>query len=184
MIPVRTIALVLAMTIVPGAAFAQEASLSLSAQGARHFVDRAGSAAPESYAIFPSDESTSMKEARAALMEAPLPLLEQPALLAERPTEHKFFDHQQLFALYVHSGVRVADTIKTCRELAHGGVEVWIPTQSCAGIAAWNAGSVGLALGIGWIFHHYGLHRLERLTPWVGTGASAAGLTKSVFNIR
>jgi hypothetical protein len=98
-------------------------------------------------------------------------------------SEHTFFDHQQLLALSVHSGIRVADTIKTCRELSHGGVEEWIPSQSCGGVAAWEAGSVGLALGVGWIFHHYGMHRLERLTPWVGTGASAAGLTKSVFNV-
>lgn len=97
--------------------------------------------------------------------------------------EHKFFDRQQLLALYVHSGVRLADTIKTCRSIAHGGVEDWIPTQSCAGIAAWQAGSVGLALGVGWLFHKHGHHTLERITPWAGTGASAAGLAKSVFNI-
>lgn len=105
------------------------------------------------------------------------------AATPEQPAEHKFFDRQQLLALYVHSGVRLADTIKTCRSIAHGGVEDWIPTQSCGGIAAWQAGSVGLALGIGWIFHKHGHHTLERITPWVGTGASMAGLTKSVFNI-
>jgi len=83
----------------------------------------------------------------------------------------------------VHSGVRLADTIKTCRALSHGATEDWIPTQSCAGIAGWQAGSVGLTLGVGWLFHHTGHHTFERLTPWVATGASAAGLTKSVFNI-
>ena len=108
--------------------------------------------------------------------------LVQPVTPKPSP-EHKFFDRQQLLALSVHSGVRLADTIKTCRSLSHGGVEDWIPTQSCGGVAAWQAGSVGVALGVGWLFHHYGHHRLERLTPWVGTGASAAGLTKSVFNI-
>jgi hypothetical protein len=116
---------------------------------------------------------------------APLPV-ESPLMRTAAtppPSPHKFFDRQQLLALYVHSGVRVADTIKTCRSISHGGTEDWIPTQSCAGIAAWQAGSVGLTLGVGWLFHHYGHHTLERLTPWVGTGASAAGLTKSVFNI-
>ena len=129
------------------------------------------------------DESSSVMQTRMSLMDAPVALVETPRRVADKPAQHKFFDHQQLLALYAHSGVRLADTVKTCRELSHGGEEVWIPTQSCAGIAGWNAGSVGLALGVGWIFHHYGLHRLERLTPWVGTGASAAGLTKSVFNI-
>lgn len=112
--------------------------------------------------------------------------LESPLLRAATPplpSPHKFFDRQQLLALYVHSGVRLADTIKTCRSISHGGTEDWIPTQSCAGIAAWQAGSVGLTLGVGWLFHHYGHYTLERLTPWVATGASAAGLTKSVFNI-
>lgn len=98
--------------------------------------------------------------------------------------QHKFFDRQQLLALYVHSGVRLADTIKTCREFTHGGVEDWIPAQSCGGVAAWQIGAVGLTLGVGWLLHKRGLHRLERITPWVGASASAAGLTKSVFNIR
>lgn len=102
----------------------------------------------------------------------------------DQPLPHKFFDRQQLLALYVHSGMRAADTIKTCRELSHGGREDWIPTQSCGGIAAWQVGSIGLALGVGWMFHRHGNHRLERITPWVATGASAAGWTKSVFNIK
>jgi hypothetical protein len=100
------------------------------------------------------------------------------------PPQHKFFDGQQLLALYAHSGMRTVDTIKTCRELSHGGHEDWIPTQSCAGIAAWQVGSIGLALGVGWMFHRHGHHRLERITPWVATSASAAGWTKSVLNIK
>lgn len=99
------------------------------------------------------------------------------------PQQQRFFDREQMIGLYAHSAVRVADTIKTCRSISHGGVEDWIPSQSCGGIAAWQAGSVGLALGIGWLFYKTGHHRLERLTPWVATGFSAAGLTKSVFNI-
>ncbi len=182
MIHARTIALALVMTMVSGAASAQQASFAATQPPG--LADRAASETPKDNPILSPEESPSVSEARAELLEAPVPLMESPTGLKEMPAQHTFFDHQQLLALYAHSGVRVADTIKTCREIAHGGVEVWIPTQSCAGIAAWNAGSVALALGIGWIFHHYGLHRLERLTPWVGTGASAAGLTKSVFNIR
>jgi hypothetical protein len=121
----------------------------------------------------PAPEPTTPSSSQNALLRAAIPKM---------ATEHKFFDRRQLFALYVHGGVRTADTIKTCRSIAHGGVEDWIPTQSCGGIAAWQAGSVGLALGIGWIFHKTGHHKLERITPWVGTGASATGLTKSVFN--
>lgn len=149
-------------------------------------VDRSPSSVTQSTA---SPDQASLAAARAPLLAATNASLEangpmtapasQPLILPE----HKFWDRQQKLALAVHSAVRLADTIKTCRELAHGGIEDWIPTQSCAGVAAWNAGSVGVALGIGWLFHRYGFHRLERITPWVGTGASAAGLTKSVFNI-
>ena len=115
----------------------------------------------------------------------PTPLVREAAPTApDRPPQHKFFDRQQLLALYVHSGMRAVDTIKTCRELAHGGHEDWIPAQSCGGITAWQVGSIGLALGVGWMFHRHGNHRLERITPWVATGASAAGWTKSVFNIK
>ncbi|HUI83590.1 MAG TPA: hypothetical protein VL240_05165 [Candidatus Binatia bacterium] len=106
----------------------------------------------------------------------------QPTV-AQVPAQHRFFDRQQLLALYIHSGMRVADAIKTCRELSHGGVEDWIPTQSCAGVVAWQGGSVGLTLGVGWLLHRHGNHRLERIVPWIGTGASAAGWTKSVLNI-
>ncbi len=114
-----------------------------------------------------------------------VPSVEAPRIApADQPVQHKFFDRQQLFALYAHTGMRVVDTIKTCRELSDGGREDWIPTQSCGGIAAWQAGSVGLALGVGWLLHKTGHHRLERITPWVGTSASAAGWVKSVFNIR
>lgn len=127
---------------------------------------------------------------QAAVTNVADPLLATPSVratapsAADRPTQHKFFDRQQLMALYVHSGVRALDTVKTCRELSHGGHEDWIPTQSCGGIAAWQVGSIGLALGVSWMFHRHGNHRLERITPWVATGASAAGWTKSVLNIK
>ena len=177
----RTIALTLAVSVAALAGYAQEATLPQS-------IDRPPSSAAQ--AVPTQDETTSLAIARAPLLAAPNALLEARAPLMVAPTpqpqvvpEHKFWDRQQKLALAIHSAVRLADTIKTCRELADGGVEDWIPTQSCAGIAAWNAGSVGVAVGIGWLFHRYGFHRLERITPWIGTGASAAGLTKSVFNI-
>jgi hypothetical protein len=181
MIPARTIAIILAISVASVAGSAQEAASPQS-------MDRASS--PVSQAATLQDDTASLAAARAPLLGASDASLEaSPSLMVTAATQtpvatqHEFWDRQQKWALAVHSGVRLADTIKTCREFAHGGVEVWIPTQSCAGIAAWNAGSVGLALGVGWLLHKYGFHRLERITPWVGTSASAAGLTKSVFNI-
>lgn len=163
---VRTLTFLLAVSVLAVPATAQQPTDA-------RFADRLTPAALESAASIPADNSA------AALSENPL----FRAVVPEQPPQHKFFDRQQLLALYVHGGVRLADTIKTCRSISHGAVEDWIPTQSCGGIAAWQAGSVGLALAVGWLFHKHGHHTLERITPWVGTGASAAGLTKSVFNI-
>lgn len=156
----------LAMVAIAVSAWAQEGT-------APQIADRVFSASLEGIA-------TPLSPSIEPLPPASPPLRPSPPAL---PPQHKFFDRQQLLALYVHSGVRLADGIKTCRALSHGGTEDWIPTQSCGGIAAWQAGSVGLTLGIGWLFHRSGHHTLERMTPWVATGASAAGLTKSVFNI-
>ena len=176
----RTTALILAVSVAAVASYAQEATVPLSS-------DRTATTSPS---VRPQNDTSSLAAERAPLLATPNALLDASVPLTITPTqqapilsEHKFWDQQQKLALAAHSAVRLADTIKTCRELAHGGVEDWIPTQSCAGIAAWNAGSVGAALGIGWLFHRYGFHRLERITPWIGTGASAAGWAKSVFNI-
>lgn len=125
-------------------------------------------------AVAPSESLTSLPTGNAFLH----------AAAPQKPEEHKFFDKEQLIGLCVHAGVRTADTIVTFHNISNGATERWIPTQSYAGIAAWQSGSVGLALGVGYLFHKTGHHKLERITPWVATGASGAGLTKSVFNIR
>ncbi len=174
MIPARTIAFLLAVVA---------AAVSGSAQNAASPQSTDPTSLSSSQAALSPDETASLLQAHAALSEAPNAFLGTPAARTLIPKQHEFWDRQQRFALAVESAVRLADTIKTCRELADGGREEWIPTQSCAGVAAWNAGSVGLALGVGWLFHHYGHHRLERIVPWVSTAASAAGWTKSVFNI-
>lgn len=162
----RTLALILATTVLALSASAQQVEST-------QFAERLTPTPFADYAAVSPSSASPTPDGNALIR----------AVVPEQPAPHKFFDRQQLLALYVHSGVRLADTIKTCRAISHGGVEDWIPTQSCGGIAAWQAGSVGLTLGVGWLFHKYGHHTLERITPWVGTGASAAGLTKSVFNI-
>lgn len=166
--PVRILALFVAASLLALPAAAKDVS---SQRFAYHFAPVTWDSSAEAADGDPIPRVAGNKFVRAAT----------PALPLE---QQKFFDRQQMIGLYAHSGIRVADTIKTCRSISHGGVEDWIPSQSCAGIAAWQVGSIGLALGVGWIFYKTGHHRLERLTPWVATGFSAAGLTKSVFNIR
>jgi hypothetical protein len=165
--PIRTLALFLGASMLALTAPAQEAAAPLQ------LADHVTAAPLESLAL-PDLSTIATAPAVAPLVR---PVTPQPT------PQHKFFDRQQWVALSVHGGVRLADTVVTCRKLSQGATEDWIPTQSCGGIVAWQAGSVALALGVGWLFHKHGHHTLERITPWVGTGASAAGLTKSVFNI-
>jgi hypothetical protein len=181
MIRVRSIAMLLAIVVVAIASYAQQPQIPQP-------IERSPAAMAQQQnqnnAAVLQAQAMSLPEAPSAMLDAANPFVKPSTPLAEAPREHKFFDRQQWLALDVHAAVRLADTIKTCRELAHGGVEDWIPTQSCAGVAAWDAGSVGVALGVGWLAHRHGWHRLERIVPWIGTGAAATGLTKSVFNIR
>ncbi len=176
------------MKLVPALAFFLAASVltvRVNAQQAAPPAQVAERLAPATFASA-TPRTADSASLTTATSQSVAPATQNALLRAATPQlapEHKFFDRQQFVALYVHAGVRTADTIETCHRLANGAVEVWIPTQSCAGVAAWQAGSVGAALGIGWIFHKTGHHKLERITPWVGTGASSAGLTKSVFNI-
>ena len=59
-----------------------------------------------------------------------------------KPPERKqpAYNRQLWIATGVHFAVRVADDVRTCQFLAQGGHENLYPTQSCAGIVAWNTG--------------------------------------------
>ena len=85
-------------------------TLSASAQEAMQPMPAAAELAASAEPTF----STSLPEVSFV---AHAPLVVPP----EQPGQHRFFDRQQQFALLAHSGMRVADTIKTCRVLSHGG---------------------------------------------------------------
>src|ERR1700722_9498436 len=97
---VRTLTFLLAISVL---AFSASAQQSADAQ----FADRLTPASLETSSSIPADNLA--------------PVTSGPALF--RPTtpklqpQRKFFDRRQLLALYVHSGIRLADTIKTCRSI-------------------------------------------------------------------
>ena len=78
--------------------------------------------------------------------------------------------------LAVDGGARVADAAVTCAVLSRGWHEAMIPTQRCIGVAAWSAGSWGLATGVSYLLHRTGHYRLSRWVPLVDAGFPAYGL--------
>lgn len=94
------------------------------------------------------------------------------------PEPHKFMDRTNKTAFAVEGSVRLLDTVMTCRKLSRPGVrELWYPAQSCAGIAAFEAGDVAASIGLSYWLHRRGSHKLERLVPYFYTAGPTIGLT-------
>lgn len=128
------------------------------------------------------------------LPNAPTP---KPMTQTERVMEsHRFFDNQNNIALSASFGIRVTDTIETCRllrkrviaTLPDGSMavfpyfeEVNAPVKSCGGVAAWNGGMTFAAFGASWLLHKTGHHRLERIPNWINFAGSAEGFIQNLF---
>jgi hypothetical protein len=122
------------------------------------------------------------------LLSAPLfgqHLPDAPSATATTPTAtavgsampaHRFLNRPAKFALAGSAALVTADAVLTCRHLAAGGREVFLPTQSCAGVTAWLAGSFAAETGIAYLLHRTGHHRLERLAEIAAGVSSASGI--------
>lgn len=105
----------------------------------------------------------------------PLPMVGAP--LPESPVVHPFFDSRNRALFAAVGGFCAADFTVTRTNLNHGGVELNPVTQvlsgSTAGLAVNFVGETAGVVGISYLFHRTGHHRLERITPLVNMGASA-----------
>jgi len=105
----------------------------------------------------------------------PLPMVNSP--LPESPTPHRFLDtrNRALFAAVV--GFCAADFAVTRVNLKDGGVELNPVTRvfsgSTAGLALNFVGETAGVIGLSYLFHRTGHHKLERITPLVNMGGSA-----------
>ena len=89
---------------------------------------------------------------------------------------HRFLDFQGKIANGANLGLATLDAVGTCRTLAAGGVEHWLPTQHCGPASAFLAGGVALDIGIAYIFHRTGHHKLERIMEIAGSADSLYGV--------
>ena len=85
-------------------------------------------------------------------------------------------------AIAVDAGAWTADTIVTCYTLSRGWHENFIPTQKCGVIAAWSAGSWGLATGVSYLLHRTGHYHLSKYVPLVDTSFSVYGLGSTAYS--
>ena len=95
-----------------------------------------------------------------------------------RPQPHRFWDRENA---WLFSGVAVSralDYTSTRNMLARGREEILIPddvVNSRAGFPALEAAGAATSVGISYIFHHYGHHKLERWVSIVHIGVTTFG---------
>ncbi len=102
----------------------------------------------------------------------------QPAELGERP--HRFLDRDNSILFAAVGASAAADFCVTRSNLAHGGKELnpvaKVFAGSTAGLAFNFAGETAGSIGISYLFHKTGHHKLERITSFVNIGASAGAV--------
>ena len=106
-----------------------------------------------------------------------------PAMLVVIPTleenalEHHFWDRKKQMLFAANAALAGADFFTTKRNLAHNGKELNPVTRvfsgSTPGLAANFALETGGVVGVSYLFHKTGHHKLERMTSYVNLGASA-----------
>jgi len=90
---------------------------------------------------------------------------------------HRFWDAKNRVLFTAVATLCAADFAVTEANLKNGGVELNPVTRvfsgSTAGLAVNFVGEAGGVIGLSYLFHRTGHHRLERVTPLVNLGASA-----------
>ena len=93
--------------------------------------------------------------------------------------EHKFYDRQAKIELAAAITMAAFDIAQTCHNLANGGREYFLPTQSCAKTNALLFGQVAIQELIVYGLHRHGHHKLERYARLFTVGANLEGVIYS-----
>jgi hypothetical protein len=95
-----------------------------------------------------------------------------------RIPEHRFWDRTNILLFSGVVASRALDYTSTRHFQARGDQEVLIPddvVNNSAGFAALEAAGAATSVGISYIFHHYGHHKMERWVSIVHIGVTAFG---------
>jgi hypothetical protein len=122
--------------------------------------------------------------APAAMAPAPMVSTFQPTTLPETPSRHRFWDRENSLLFATSAAFTAADFVLTRDNLRAGGRELNPVAQvfcgSTAGLAVNFAGETVGVVGLSYLFHKTGHHRLERAVSMLNIGASAGAVT---FNL-
>jgi hypothetical protein len=112
----------------------------------------------------------------------PVPVVRsvQPVTLPEAPS-HRFWDRENSLLFATNAAFSTADFIVTRNNLRNGGRELNPVTRvfsgSTAGLAVNFAGEAVGVVGLSYMLHKTGHHRLERAVSVLNIGSSATAVT-------
>ena len=108
----------------------------------------------------------------------------EPVTLPETPS-HRFWDRENTFLFAANAAFSTADFIVTRNNLRNGGQELNPVTRvfsgSTAGLAVNFAGEAVGVVGLSYVFHKTGHHKLERAVSILNIGSSATAVTFDVL---
>lgn len=109
----------------------------------------------------------------------------EPATPAEGPS-HRFWDRKNSILFATNAAFCTADFVVTRNNLRNGGQELNPFTRvfagSTAGLAVNFAGEAAGVVGVSYLFHKTGHHKLERAVSLLNIGSSAAAVTFDVVH--
>jgi hypothetical protein len=104
----------------------------------------------------------------------------EPVTLPEAPS-HKFWDRKNSVLFAATAALSTADFIATRNNLQNGGRELnpvsRVFAGSTAGLAVNFAGETVGVIGVSYLFHRSGHHKLERAVTILNIGASATAVS-------
>jgi hypothetical protein len=99
----------------------------------------------------------------------------------EAPRRHEFWDRKNCVLFAGTAALSAADFYLTRQNLANGGTELNPITRvfgrSTAGLAVNFSAQTASVIGLSYLFHKTGHHRLERMTTLVNMSASATAVS-------
>ena len=104
-----------------------------------------------------------------------------PSTLLEGPVQHRFLDRENSLLFATSAAFSAADFVVTRDNLRSGGRELnpitsWF-SGSTAGLAVNFAGETAGVVGLSYLFHKTGHHKMERAVSMLNIGASAGAVS-------
>jgi hypothetical protein len=124
-------------------------------------------------------------QAPATEAQAPPPIAVPPAgksQAVERPREHRFWDKENDWLFAGVGAARTFDYFSTLNLRRRGDQEILLTNaivDNHAEFAAIEAAGTGVSIGVSYLFHRYGHHRLERWTSIVHFGLTTTGAVRN-----